>query len=634
MKKFFFSLLAAFVSASGVFAATEQSWYNDIASCTAGMQVYIYTPNGKGFVQENAAKCFNATTTSAPAMWTISKQDDGTIKSTNGYYLRAYQTASNTTSKSTADGSEKVCVTSMKSGAYWNIHGHYKYLAVTYYAALYYKDDKYDATCNMLGKKATHEESEYQFYFISADQYTRHWVIYEFDSYKESFSPANYNGKIPSAMVSALSKAYNVNLDIKSNTTAECQTALSNLKQLKTDADNAISVYAAVWVKINDLDAITDRGEDPTVVNNAISSAKTNIELATTTAAIQAIGDGLKTIDPITFDSTQYNALTSVADCASSANKQPLTFTSSNQTVVNNDMMALHKGKTTITATLAESADYYPFVRSAQITVLAINNSYDYSAATCDNEPYSDENFKNLTEAKQYQTTLENRTGGDSLITLTLSIHPTYLFGDDFKVMYVGKDSTWRGKDLSTYPEGEHIVYDSLQTIQGCDSVYMLYLYVLPLPVIEGFVEATVCEGDAYEFKGQFYTKGVYDSIPVPEKNIYGGDSVVTLTVNEFDPVADIYLYDTTYVGDPIEVAGQIYVFQEEGDTTIIDSLTTIHGCDSVIYYEINIKEKGTPTAIDNNRQPCIDNCKFVKDGHLYIRREDVLFDVLGNKVK
>jgi len=349
---------------------------------------------------------------------------------------------------------------------------------------------------------------------------------------------------------------------------------------------------------------------------------------------------------------------------------------------------------------------YNSAATKVDLTVLPPTTYGKDSAIVCsgDSVLYNEQYYT----AGQYQVTLTNYLGGDSIVTFTVNEFEPIKDTRLYDTIYIYEEIKIADVPYIFTEPGDTIVVDSTFSINGCDSVNIHEIHIKDkmTPVISseikadtitypatlatsaihaevsvegsfdwlvnkdtillpgnhllavrftpndlgkyypvdtmativvlpwttyGEVAAQVCEGDSIEYHGKSYKAGVYE---IKLVNTLGGDSVVTLTVNEFEPVEDIYVYDTTYVGDPIEVAGQVYTFQEAGDTTIIDSLTTIHGCDSVIYYEINIKEKGTPTAIDNNRQPCIDNCKFVKDGHLYIRRDDVLFDVLGNKVK
>ena len=156
---------------------------------------------------------------------------------------------------------------------------------------------------------------------------------------------------------------------------------------------------------------------------------------------------------------------------------------------------------------------------------------YSYSASTCANMPYSDELFTGLTEAGEYTQTLTNTQGGDSIVTLTLVVHPTYLYEE---AMYINdEDTTWRGRTISGFEPADepYLFYDSLLTLALCDSVYMLRLYVSETPRTYGVYMAHVCEGDSIAFEGVWYSEAFDGDILLEQKNIYGGDSVVKLTV-------------------------------------------------------------------------------------------------------
>ncbi|MCQ2324443.1 MAG: hypothetical protein MJZ53_06350, partial [Paludibacteraceae bacterium] len=170
------------------------------------------------------------------------------------------------------------------------------------------------------------------------------------------------------------------------------------------------------------------------------------------------------------------------------------------------------------------------------------------------------------------------------------------------------------------------------KTVADCDSVYQLTLTVVALPTTYGTESATVCAGESFLYYEQDYFAGVHENILLPIKNYLGGDTLVTLTVNEYEATPDVTVYDSIFVGDEFSVAEHIYVFTEAKDTTIVDSTINVYGCDSVIYYEVNVAEKGTPTQLENATKVS-SATKFVQNGIMYIRRDNELFDILGNKI-
>ena len=143
---------------------------------------------------------------------------------------------------------------------------------------------------------------------------------------------------------------------------------------------------------------------------------------------------------------------------------------------------------------------------------------------------------------------------------------------------------------------------------------------------------ATVCAGETFNYDGKDYSAGEYKDIVLSAKNRFGSDSLVTLTVNEYEVTPDVTVYDSIFVGDEFIVAEHVYVFTEAKDTTIIDSTINVHGCDSVIYHEVNVAEKGAPTQLENATKVS-SVTKFVQNGTMYIRRDNELFGILGNKI-
>jgi len=123
------------------------------------------------------------------------------------------------------------------------------------------------------------------------------------------------------------------------------------------------------------------------------------------------------------------------------------------------------------TTTLANSSgcDSIIYLRLTEYPFFITN----YSAAICQGGTYSDANFSNLTQAGTYYETLQNISGCDSIIELTLTVNPTY-FTQIYDTIISGNSYDFYGKLLSE----SGIYYDTLQTIHGCDSVIELTLSI------------------------------------------------------------------------------------------------------------------------------------------------------------
>ncbi len=220
-----------------------------------------------------------------------------------------------------------------------------------------------------------------------------------------------------------------------------------------------------------------------------------------------------------------------------------------------------------------------------RLTVTAIpNTSSSRSAETCADAPYSDADFSNLTTSGVYTKKIKNYLGGDSTITLTLSVWPLDTLYDQIS-MLEGADKTWEGHDLSTKPIGKDTLIEHFTSSHGCDSVRILYLNVTLVPSTEYAYEASTCDNNLpyvdEEGNGLFnglteggvYTKTIENSL--------GGDSVVTFTLHVW-PTEEIDDYWTMIVGDPVVWEGHDLSVLPVGKTKIKERLTSSHGCDSI----------------------------------------------------
>lgn len=374
-----------------------------------------------------------------------------------------------------------------------------------------------------------------------------------------------------------------------------------------------------------------------------------------------------------------------------------------------------------------------------------VNTEYAYSASTCDNEPYSDGLFSNLTEAGTYTTTIPNTQGGDSVITLTLTVHKTYALAEEASIRmdesyswrekeYTGlvpgiyydtlnlqtqagcdsvftftltvkaidyafpdqmtvcqnEEASWHGKVLSTDVEGTIIVYDSLQsvygtdsvyslaltilpvyseqetlrlnsidtiwhgqhiadlpaqddpyvyydslkTITGCDSVFKLLVYISEIPITFGTYEAFLCEGDEVTYEDVTYTEAYEGDIHLTQLNSYGGDSIVHLTIKVL-PNYQIDEYMTITAGDNESWEGWNLSMMPVGTMTLNASYYTEYDCDSTLILHLTVVEKSAPQALPDTPSGTESySRKVVTNGRLYIIRKDEKYTILGTKIK
>ena len=132
-------------------------------------------------------------------------------------------------------------------------------------------------------------------------------------------------------------------------------------------------------------------------------------------------------------------------------------------------------------------------------------------------------NGKEYSMSGVYTDTLQNIQGGDSILMLNLTVLPEVIGTEENLTICYGESYKWCGVEYS-----ESGVYrDTLQSAQGCDSIVTLNLTVLPSYILADTI--TIQEGDSYLWRGDTYEEaGVYsDSL----LTINGCDSVYLLTL-------------------------------------------------------------------------------------------------------
>ncbi len=373
------------------------------------------------------------------------------------------------------------------------------------------------------------------------------------------------------------------------------------------------------------------------------------------------------------------------------------------------------------------------------------DTEYAYSATTCDNEPYSDNLFQNLTKSGEYKTKIPNSLGGDSLITLTLTVNKTYAFSEEGtmkmnesytwrKKTYqnltpgvytfadslqtkagcdsvytlkltvesigywyeeamsacVNEETEWHGKQLPTTAAGDYVIYDSLKSVYGqdsvyvlklsvhpvylfseekfvneadlvwhgktikdlakreepymiydsltsqygCDSLYLLILHVSDIPITYGSYTNECCGGEYILFDGVEYRASFDGDVRISEKNIYGGDSIVHVTITVFP---------SYFIEEELTmVAGEARTWEyydlsqfAVGTITLKAEFWSDDFCDSIRVLHLTVEPKQIGTAIPNTESDKRVARKVLYNGRIYIiRKDENVYDVLGNKIQ
>lgn len=226
-------------------------------------------------------------------------------------------------------------------------------------------------------------------------------------------------------------------------------------------------------------------------------------------------------------------------------------------------------GEYTITLTSYLTAGGCYDIISKKVTVGGYDDTHDLEihATTCDNEPY-DFYGRSLIKPGTYTHVLTTARGCDSIVTLHLTLNPSYDI-EIFDTICDGEVYLWN--KVKYTKSGSYT--QEFETIYGCDSIVTVHLFVAPI-VREEIIEA-ICQGEPYRFGNTTLVKpGVYVDTAV---SMYGCDSITTLTLRVHEPyLIDQYIeacHNDTFMfrGMLIDKPGIYY-----------DSMLTQHGCDSV----------------------------------------------------
>ena len=209
-----------------------------------------------------------------------------------------------------------------------------------------------------------------------------------------------------------------------------------------------------------------------------------------------------------------------------------------------------------------------------------------------------------------YYDTLTTINGCDSIIRLVLKVNPTYFF-EETKTICRNDVYNFHGKLISE----PGIYYDSLIASTGCDSIYKLVLKTNPTYFFERRI--TTCDNQPYYFKGEFLTKpGIYhDTLPT----IHGCDSIIrlVLTVN---PTYLTKISESICEGDSYRFNGR----ELKSSGTYYDTLQTINGCDSIIRLSLNV----TPTYFYEETKTICENDVYNFHGKL-VNKPGIYYDSL-----
>ncbi len=194
--------------------------------------------------------------------------------------------------------------------------------------------------------------------------------------------------------------------------------------------------------------------------------------------------------------------------------------------------------------------------------------------AICEGTTY-DFHGRDLTQAGIYSDTLQTINGCDSVIVLTLSVNPVY---HDTINAAICEGSVYTENGFNESEAGTYT--QNLQTVNDCDSVIVLTLSVNP--VYHDTINAAICEGSVYTENG--FNESEAGTYTQNLQTVNDCDSVIVLTLS----VNPVY-HDTI---NAAICEGSVYTengFNESEAGTYTQNLQTVNDCDSVIVLTLSV---------------------------------------------
>ena len=253
---------------------------------------------------------------------------------------------------------------------------------------------------------------------------------------------------------------------------------------------------------------------------------------------------------------------------------------------------------------------------TVSLTIYVPQTEFAVSQVICEGDAY-EFGDTTLTTEGTYTRAFVSTLGCDSIVTLTLDVLPAAV---------TLSETICRGDSVlfdGAYRKATGAYVANLTNMLGCDSVVTLNLTVLETTSYE--YEATFCSGSGYTDEN-FVGLDKDSTYTLVLTNAIGCDSVITLVLTEHHPV------DTTI--NVVINEGEVYVF--DNDTKDKTGTWTANlgpdqfGCDSIVTLNLTVLT-GLQEVLNDEQFKNAE--KFMYNGILYIRANDVIYDARGKRV-
>ena len=306
-------------------------------------------------------------------------------------------------------------------------------------------------------------------------------------------------------------------------------------------------------------------------------------------------GDSLWWNEYYIYDEGAYEMLlTTAAGCDSAIVlhlhvEEPLAETHVEQTICDGEILEWHgehyseAGEYTMHLTTAAGCDSIVVMH---LSVLPVVDDTYITHTLCPGESF-EWYGESYTEEGEYSITLQGANGCDSVVIMNLYVAEEIAETHVDTVLCYGEELAWEGLTLTR--SGEYSM--TLASAQGCDSVVVMHLVVLP-EVAVTYIDTTVCHGESVVWYNQQYTESGSYSLIVPD--MQGCDSTLVLRLTVLPAIETTYVQQTICHGEALEWEGERLTASGEYSKT----LRSEHGCDSVVVMQLVVLPEVAETHV------------------------------------
>ena len=248
---------------------------------------------------------------------------------------------------------------------------------------------------------------------------------------------------------------------------------------------------------------------------------------------------------------------------------------------------------------------------------LTVNRLYDDSISVCSNELPFIWNSKTIYESGVYRDTVVNSEGRKTAIGIKVTVLPISRAEQPLVAMICEGDYYKFGEKILT---AQGTYYDTLTAVNGCDSIVMLALQVMPVQYQS--INKRIFEGDSALFNGTWYKEsGVYEYRETNSNGCTDTYQLILTVLKTFnvDTVAVVCKNDLPYIW-------RGYEFNESGEYTLPIAWTDSSRVVKTLHLKVNDVFYG-----ERNVSICAGD-KFVFKGLTYTESGEV-FDTIPSMV-